>query len=258
MRKNMFLGTILVSSIIFISTAHAETAATNSWNGAYGGVSLGYSFGSGQKTTTTGTPTFLTLTPTIAPTSLTNNGKGFIGGVDLGYNYRDGSLVYGAEADISYVDQKRSNSFSGAPIPGLAPAGITTSASQKLNYLATLRARLGFVAADNFLVYGTGGLAFGGIKTVTSVVANGAPAVAWNGATSKTKAGWTLGAGGEYLLGQNISLKGEYLYYSLGSVNTSALGNTTVRSVAALNGIDYITNTKTRGSALRVGINYHF
>ena len=48
----------------------------------------------------------------------------------------------------------------------------------------------------------------------------------WNGnGGSSTRVGWTLGAGAEYAITNNITLKGEYLYYNLGSSNSVTLAN---------------------------------
>lgn len=61
-----------------------------------------------------------------------------------------------------------------------------------LKYLGTVRGRLGY-ATGSLLPYVTGGLA----------VMND---------DGSARAGWTLGAGLEYALTRNISIKGEYLY----------------------------------------------
>jgi outer membrane immunogenic protein len=257
MRK-ILCGVLLASAALVSSVSAQDAEGGGRWNGPYVGATLGYSFGNGQTTTTTGTTAFLGLTPTIAPLTLTNNARGIIGGGTVGYNVQNDTLVYGVEADLSYFNKTRKSSFSGAPIPGLAPLGLTTSAEQKLRWLGTARGRVGFVASEQLLLFATGGLAFGGVKTTTAVVANGAPAVAWAGSSSKTKVGWTLGAGAEYAFTENVSFKGEYLYYKLGSVDTSATGNATVRGIAALNGIDYLSRSKTQGSVVRVGVNFKF
>ena len=67
------------------------------------------------------------------------------------------------------------------------------------------------------MFYGTGGFAYGGGSRHFDVFdsLNGWD---WNGnGGSKTRTGWTLGAGVEYAITNNITIKGEYLYYNLGS-----------------------------------------
>ena len=41
----------------------------------------------------------------------------------------------------------------------------------------------------------------------------------WSGNPSSTRVGWTIGAGAEYAVTNNITIKGEYLYADLGSQN---------------------------------------
>ena len=92
--------------------------------------------------------------------------------------------------------------------------------------------RIGY-AADNWLIYGTGGLAYGEVAVSgssnfgASLTAPGvilgtapfAPATAGFG-TSQTNVGFTLGGGLEGRLSQNWTWKLDYLYVDLGSVNT--------------------------------------
>ncbi len=71
-----------------------------------------------------------------------------------------------------------------------------------------MRGRLGY-AFDRFLPYLTGGLAVGDI----SATLPGFPA------GSITTAGWTVGAGLEFGIVSNVSVKAEYLYVDLGNFN---------------------------------------
>ena len=149
-------------------------------------------------------------------------------------------------------------SFTGAVLPAPLGTSLTTSASRDLDFLGTFRGRIGITPFDRMLLFVTGGLAYGGVHTNASVVANAAPGLAWNGSTDDIRLGWTLGGGGEYAFTNNISFKIEGLYYDLGRTNTSAFGNTAVQGVAALNGVYYTTSTKTEGSLVRAGLNFKF
>lgn len=224
------------------------------WTGFYVGLNAGYAFDASTSARTIGTPGFLTLVPDIAPSSLSVGGDGFVGGAQIGYNWQSGSIVFGVETDIQYVDSSGGSSFTGIPVLNTP---LTTRATANLDYLGTLRARLG-VAFGSALVYATGGLAYGGTDLNASVVADLDPTLAWRGSSSSTSVGWTLGGGIEYMFTRNLSLKAEYLYYDLGDETVSALGNATVRSVPALDGIDYVAKADFSGSIVRVGLNYRF
>jgi outer membrane immunogenic protein len=158
---------------------------------------------------------------------------GFIGGAQAGYNWQFGQFVVGAETDIQYTDLKKRS---------WDVFGNTTRLDT--SYLGTVRARLGFVPMDRALLYVTGGLAYGDTKLE-----------AWNanlgvGASKRdTNVGWTLGAGVEYAITNNITTKLEYLYYDLGDTKLAfgdGLGN-----VAAY-------KADNRGSIVRAGLNYKF
>ena len=226
------------------------------WTGFYAGLNAGYAFGASNEAKTNGTTGFSNLiAPGIAPGALKVDGSGFIGGGQIGYNVQMNQLVFGVETDIQYVDNKKSSSFIGAPILGTQ---LNTTAQSELRYLGTLRARVGFVPVDRFLVYATGGLAYGDVRTTTSVSGVQAPALSWAGSKSDTKVGYTVGAGVEYAITNNWTLKGEYLYYDLGKQNVAATGNAAVRAVAALNGVDYLSRVDTKGHIVRAGVNYKF
>jgi outer membrane immunogenic protein len=225
------------------------------WTGFYVGVNAGYGFGDGN-TQTIGTPGFQALiAPGVVPGALNTKPDGFIGGAQIGYNVQFGAIVVGLEADLQFADMKKTAGFVGLPVLGTQ---LNTSTTSEMEYFGTLRARLGFTPFDRMLVYATGGLAYAEIKTNSSVVGVQAPGLVWSGSDSDTKFGWTIGAGLEYAITNNLTIRGEYLYYDLGNTTVSALGNAAVRGVAALNGIDYISRTENRGSIVRAGLNYKF
>ena len=69
--------------------------------------------------------------------------------------------------------------------------------------------------------------------------------------------GWTLGGGVEWMFSRNLSLKAEYLFYDLGSVNYGA--GTLTTSIATVPDL-VIANTRVHydGQIARLGLNYHF
>jgi outer membrane immunogenic protein len=227
------------------------------WTGFYVGVNGGYSFSDNGHTNTTGSPAFGALGPAFVPGSLGSNSGGFIGGGQLGYNYQSGMFVGGIETDIDYVDQRKTASFTGAVIAPLGTS-LTTTATRKLDYLGTLRGRIGITPFDRSLLYVTGGLAYGGVSNSGSVVANAAPALNWNGGTSSTRVGFAVGGGGEYAFTNNITFKIEYLYYDLGATSFATTGSPAVQATPALAGVYYTGQSRTEGSILRGGLNYKF
>jgi outer membrane immunogenic protein len=252
-----------------------------SWTGFYVGLNAGYTWGEGNASTTA-FPTFnnaglgcglIAQCPTSAAasanSSLSPKLNGFIGGGQIGYNIQLNAVVFGIEADIMGIARdggSASTTINSGPVAGFAANSYstTTTVSKRLEYLGTVRARLGILATPQFLLYATGGLAYGEAKlnsTFTSTIL-GANALAnpFGGSfgTSSTRVGFAVGAGAEYKFTQNLSARVEYLYYNLGSIS-NGFNYTQVNNVATpFLSVGGATRTRFDGHIARVAINYHF
>jgi outer membrane immunogenic protein len=92
--------------------------------------------------------------------------------------------------------------------------------------------------------------------TILNAVANGGSTSI---STSDTRAGCTIGGGLEWMFAPRWSLKGEYLYYDLGSVSlnpTLTLSQPPGGPVYEVLGIH--SEAKYKGSIARAGVNFHF
>jgi outer membrane immunogenic protein len=165
------------------------------WNGAYVGANLGYQWG---KVTNWGN---------AAP-------SGVMGGGQVGYNWQSGVFVFGLETDIQ------------------ASGANDTFAAYKFSnpWFGTLRGRAGY-AMNNVLLYGTGGLAYGGGRVELG------PFSEW-----QSHLGWTVGAGVEVGLTPNWSAKAEYLYVRLEDRGYVLTG----------------LNNGFQSNIFRLGVNYRF
>ena len=230
------------------------------WTGFYIGVNAGAVWGSGSVSSTLFASGFPVLESEWPGGSLGGSQTGFIGGGQAGYNWQTGSFVLGVETDFDGTDLSRSRSFVGATF--VDPFGrsdfLTQNSSRKLDWLGTTRARVGYaVTSDNrLMIYGTGGIAYGGGSRHFDVFDN-VDGWDWNGGGgSNTRVGWTLGAGVEYAFTDHITLKGEYLYYDLGSTHSVIIANPPA-SVFFPN--TYATaKINFNGSIARLGLNYKF
>jgi outer membrane immunogenic protein len=203
------------------------------------------------------------------------NGAAFTGGGQFGYNWQfNGRGLLGFEADIAWTGQHSSTVFNSTTpnvnFPGF-PEVYGAAVSRNLDYLGTVRGRLGFLATPSFLLYGTGGLAYGGTRstTIENIMLAQCSAASCvtglgGGGFSQARAGWTVGAGGEWMFAPNWSVKAEYLYYDLGSVNyATAVSQVCTGAPCAINGGTFVSSTGTtslryNGSIARVGVNWHF
>jgi outer membrane immunogenic protein len=143
-------------------------------------------------------------------TSSNVDASGVFGGGQIGYNYQMGRFLLGIEGDgaFAHINQGAKGTAFGLPF----------SASFDVDGLASLRARFG-IGFDNVLFYGTAGGGWGHGKISAAALGFNASGDAWH-------SGWTAGAGIEYGIVPNWSVKLEYLHYGLGSATDFGTLNT--------------------------------
>ena len=236
-----------------------------SWTGFYIGGNLG---GAWNDTRDTVSPTGCFINPAVlcgGPLS-TNalrtdvselRGAGFIGGGQVGYNWQRERWVFGLEGDINYVGISDTVLINRALAPPLTGTW-THSESDKSSWLATFRGRIGIAATSGLLLYTTGGLAVGNVRS-SSAATFSATGDGYAGSNDNTRAGWTVGAGGEWMISPQWSIKAEYLYVDLGK--TSYTANCTVPGLCTSPPIaqaaSYQTELRLHENIARVGFNYH-
>ena len=164
-----------------------------------------------------------------------NNNSNSNSSISVGRNWQDHRWVYGFEGDLRSA-------------AGLSPLNSDAGADEsKLPWLGTLRARTGF-AADDWLIYGTGGVAAGrapfAINTPALATATGTSLATALPALNQgqTQFGWTVGGGVEKAFGQNLSAKLEYSYVDFGAQNLTPVTG----------------DPKLRDHVVRFGLNYNF
>ena len=177
------------------------------------------------------------------------------------------------------------------PVPnffGVLQETAVSAYQAKIDWFGTVRGRLGWLAGDQLLIYGTGGLAYGRVgvsantiitETGTGLNNGGPPATAPNftvtGGTPfgafKTSVGFAVGAGVEgrwsYWLPAGWTWKVEYLYVDLGSLDTvtpfavpgtifpnNVFPNATISAQTGA----ITTHTHFTDNIVRVGLNYKF
>jgi len=231
--------------------------------------------------------------------SARNTQSGFIGGAQVGYNYQYGSsIVLGLEADIQGAGIRGTTTGGGAsqatlrtPLPavgdtpaapnaGTITSGVSFASVQGgVDWLGTVRGRLGFLATPTLLLYGAGGLAYGNAWAnveqtaiehhsatvdLTSVPGLHNQTSTWLGGGHQNQllTGWTAGGGLEWMFMQNWSLKAEALYWDLGRMNVETtsyglLGNREEDGIR--NNIGWgRTGVSFSGVQAKAGVNYHF
>ena len=236
----------------------APAPAAPSWTDFYLGGNIGYLVQHDSSSLTNFTD-FSVPPATTNPQLGTASATSFTGGIQAGFNWQFvSSWVVGLEGDWDWTDP--SDSLCRGTNSGLEcsdnGAGFL-SMSEKTDWLGTIRGRLGFLWS-NVLIYGTGGAAWGSVKTTLTANCSSlgcgtstVPSVTSSNFTD-TKMGWVAGLGAEAMLGSHWSTRLEWLHYDLGTVNDSftsspAVGPYTVSWSRTL-----------QFDVVRLGANYQF
>jgi outer membrane immunogenic protein len=221
------------------------------WTGVYAGATAGYRMADAGWTTTAlpiatavaalfGPPGTITLPdPTTNPADFFSAAAQ--GGIFVGYDWQIArQWVTGGEADIAFGNSSMSrggipgtfgngSSATALLLPGIE-AGQADSTTVKFGWDGSIRARLGYLATPNVLVYGTGGVAFQQISVTAACTATigsycGFIARAFvpgfiepprNETASTVRTGWTIGGGVEGALAGNWLGKAEFRYADFG------------------------------------------
>jgi outer membrane immunogenic protein len=200
------------------------------WTGCYVGVEGGGTTGHSQH--------FAAETPAgVAQTGGLSLSGGLAGGT-AGCNYQTANFVLGGEGDFSWTSKRGSASL-------VPPFNTADVAETKETWLSTFRGRVG-VTMDRWLIFATGG---GALASQTALLCD---PTAGCGSLSKTLLGWTGGAGVEYAIGNNWSIKGEYLHVDLGTQGYPRIFSTTTA------GFFQARTVRTTDEIFRLGVNYRF
>ena len=131
-RKRVIALAVLVSTVVSSIAAAADGGPNAAyldrpyypsiWHGLYAGVHVGF-----------------------------GDGDGVLGGGQLGYNWQSGRVVYGVEADfaVSSIEEE---------VTGCIGPSMCVHASASLDWMATVRGRIGYLIDPRILAYATAGI----------------------------------------------------------------------------------------------------
>ena len=124
------------------------------------------------------------------------NPNGAFGGGQIGYDGQFGAWVLGVVADIQAADFTASGLIT-TPA-ATTGANLDESLTARIDWFGTVRGKVGF-AANDWLFYGTGGLAYGEAKSSIGFGCTpggiGCAGIGLAGSASEIKVGWAAGVG---------------------------------------------------------------
>ena len=220
--------------------------AVQSWSGGYVGAFAGYGWGEARATAPfdANTGFFYNFLGRSYDLDL----RGFFGGATVGYNVQSGSLVFGLEGEAGYLGLRGS-----ALEPNDLPTTNDTVTRFRSGAYGALYGRLG-VASGDALFYGKGGVAFLNARASTIDPCVAPPATCGgttlNMSGDKVMTGWSAGAGVEWMVAPQWSVKAEYAYFDFGRI--SAAGPSSVPGEFYRQSIDVNAHTA------KLGLNYRW
>jgi high affinity Mn2+ porin len=226
--RTLFLGAVLVTATAAtaadaprIGAAGGRLLPPYDWSGFYVGGHVGYV--RGDAGVTLADPTSVGFTSSFGS---------LIGGGHVGYSYLlPAQVLVGIEADMSFLNALSADDLAWSR---LTP---TADIAEKVDYMASLRGRLGY-AFPRWMIYVSGGPAL----ALGRYLAN-------PGARDDLDkllhlhAGWAVGGGAEVAIARPWTARVEYLYHSFGRADVMFPSGTS--AVSALD-----------SHSIRVGLNY--
>lgn len=210
-----------------VKAAPAPPAPIANWTGFYIGGHLGGAWGPDVAQSWVegpGPSTEFPRDPVSFGRASTSN---VIGGVQAGYNWQVAPYwLLGVEGDFSWTSLSVSQTQSPMTRSGvpLLPTSFVTM-SNKVDWLSSIRGRVGYLWGGNWMGYVTGGVGFEHQHFFGNSVF---PNTAFFGSTAfnNVKTGWVGGAGVEYLATRNWMLRLEYLYYGFEGTSSTVIQST--------------------------------
>jgi outer membrane immunogenic protein len=176
------------------------------------------------------------------------NASSWVAGAHAGYSWQQGAAVFGFETDLQATGLK--SSMTGGlqyPFPPPSPTDTARTSSQ-IDWYGTARGILG-VSSGPFMVYATGGLAYGQVSIDSFFETLG---TSISSRASESKVGWVGGVGAKYLLQPNVILSLQYQYVDLGSLSVAG------SSPPAFIVVSQSANQNAHFQAVMAGISWKF
>lgn len=190
---------------LLVSAAPEQAAASSNWDGFYAGMFAGYAAGT------------LTTTDNWNTSPYEEDYSGYLVGLQAGYNFTlSDNIVGGFAVDVAYNNGATED-----------PSYVTT-----IGWSGSATARLG-LDLNGVVPYLLGGIAFANAEITDSA----------DFTDSQSHIGYTVGAGIEVALADNVSANVEYRYTGFGT---------------KIYNLDNVTTGDLADSSVRAGLNYHF
>jgi outer membrane immunogenic protein len=251
------------------------TPAVQDWTGFYLGLGVGTRSSQidGDMPQAGLVANFAVCAPAFPPFSFTCTGESlnstaFRINPYLGYNYQFAAQwLAGIEGDIGLGSKAATLAGLFGPNSGASESiGAQDSFTVKTGWDASVRARLGYLVAPSFLLYGTAGAAWQRIEATSICGLNAfgcAPGNLFGGYTptvtdAATKLGYTVGGGFETMLWRNWIVRGEYRFSDYGTITNTDTRSCLISGGCATANVSVVETLRLRTQTASFGIAYKF
>jgi opacity protein-like surface antigen len=178
------------------------------------------------------------------------NTTGGFGGGQIGYNWQSSSFVFGVELDLGGLAGDNNKTWI---IPGYGGRSAAVGLKESGGFYGDITGRLGYAWGPT-LIYAKGGFAWLDTK-LNAWEWDGANT--WNGNNNNnTISGWTVGAGLEWLVSPNWSIKVEYLHFDFSLDHNYCCGDY-ANQYGGYNNFN-MNNKDLEVDTVKLGFNYFF
>ena len=243
----------LVSCLIGLTTCAPAIADSSSFEGSYAGLSIGYGESSVKEE-----KAFWSQVGNIdyiGSGGEDSKGRGAIGGINLGYDWRFNEVTIGVDVSGDLTDARSNGTLLSRDETVVGPSDHVAS-STKLKSIIAIKPKLGLVLNDQTRIYAMAGFATARVsRTVTGLTGTTGdvfldPGV--TGSDSKRMSGYTVGIGGEKVIGSGFSLTLELNYFDFGHEEFT-YGGTTFGTPSTM-----VQSVKVTYAAATLGVVYRF
>ncbi len=246
--KRTLLGGLALSLLLPVSAFAADIALPGpvispppppppfTWTSCYGGLRAGGGVGKSDLTDPVGV-----VSGTSGFSAANLDISGYMVGGQLGCDYQfTPNWVAGVEWAVTGGDISKTSTI-GVPAVAL---GDTATYKVTTDFLMSATARVGY-AWDRWMLYAKGGFAGAGNKYSAFDTAQ-----TYNFQGTENRVGWTAGAGVEWALWEDWSVRLEYDYYGFGTHNVTFNDST-------ISGVIGPVNIKENIQIITLGVNFH-
>lgn len=220
--------------------APVVVAETPAWQGAYGGIALGYTFRSDDRVGADlyNNGTFFRHGADLGRTDV----KGPTLGLNLGYRWQRDNWVFGPELWIEGGNVKADDDIKYTATKGGQTMTLEGNIESKVKNLVGLQFKTGYLTNPQTMVYGTAGVVRGSFELTGTN-----PTVTDRETYSAT--GYSLGLGAERKIRDNLSVYAEWQYRNFGKTDVTLSDGA---------GNSAVTVATPEHHNIKVGVNFQF